>query len=458
MNKQKLNLSIDRIVSLPASCANRGRYNEIKTTEFGGWLRARLSGQSLKRAVREAVNSKLENVDCGIRATNVVPTIKRMWEEEYKESPSWTPEEEDALRSNITAIITKGGNSDSLEKNAMIFLGNRELLAIARLLHDTPSYVTSLSSTELFDLKEAVKKHCESSDIKFKKFNITTADGKDKPTIKLVPTKYKDQVPSIAESLNSSTEDAKVFVLDETEEQLKALAKSSDSKKSREAAEEAITKLLLDNHFGPDVAINGRMSAGNKRLGVDSACQFSHAISLCAHEVEEDFFSAKDESEITDHRGAGIIGTGELGSHTYYAFSNLDISDVYEKLFSQGYDKNYIINLVLEYMEAAALALPSARQSTMFGKTLPHYVRITLRDNAQVFSRADAFVDVAKVEEEGGVIKDAVDRLRAHDEVEKAFGVENYLLKEEISPVLLKTKTDMKEVKEKLRILLESNL
>lgn len=421
-----LTLQMDRLFSLPYSCTNRGENNEIKTTTFGGFLRGRLSGQALKRGAREMQHEYLTENHKGIRATNLVPTIKRIWAEMGAAIPL-TPTQELILKSNLTAIGTAGEAKGKMEKNALVFASLKEIREIARLLRENPQDLAALCTAQTFKLADKLKALGEEKGTKVPKIKILTSDEKEHKGN--IPCDYDD--PETLEKIWDSLTASGSFSLKETEAEIKALSSKSDAVTQRDSAAKKIIEVFTSHNFGPDIAISGRMNAGNHNANVDSTCMYSHAISIGIHDVEEDYFTAKDESEEKDDNGAAIIGRNEGSSHTYYAFVNLDINALWKTLKPQGFTKEEFIGLVTEFLECSILSLPKARQSTMFGRTLPHYSRITLKPDARVFSRAEAFVKPV-YGSETGVVSEAIARLKAHDNVEKAYGTFNYILNETI--------------------------
>jgi CRISPR/Cas system-associated protein Cas7 (RAMP superfamily) len=192
------------------------------------------------------------------------------------------------------------------------------------------------------------------------------------------------------------------------------------------------------------------MNAGCGDASVDSTSMFSHAITVGVHEVEEDYFVAKDESEKKTHNGGGMIDHTEGSSGTYYTFVNLDVASLYEKLTSQGYTKEEVIDLVLVFAKNSILSLPKAKQSTMFGRTLPHYARVTLKPDALVFMRSNPFVKPTYGSDEG-MAEETIARLKEYDKEEEAFGIDNFLVKQEISKEGGSMQETLKAVKEKLQ-------
>ena len=58
-------INVHQFRRFPFNCINRGEFNEIKTTKFGGTIRARISSQCIKKAIRDYL--KTLNYDIAVR-------------------------------------------------------------------------------------------------------------------------------------------------------------------------------------------------------------------------------------------------------------------------------------------------------------------------------------------------------------------------------------------------------
>ncbi len=74
-----------------------------------------------------------------------------------------------------------------------------------------------------------------------------------------------------------------------------------------------------------DIAIFGRMVASDHSLTLEGAGLFSHALSTHKAENDIDFFSAVDDLQTADEAGAGMTGTLEFTSATYYRYAGLNL-------------------------------------------------------------------------------------------------------------------------------------
>jgi len=449
MNTPTYTIEIERIFSMPFSCMNRGRNNEIKTTTFGGYSRVRISGQALKRAAREHINENVEDAiknTRGIRTNNVMPLLEKRWEETGQEI-QLDEAQKTAVKLRISGIMSGTNKGDGELKASVTFLGLREIEEIADFLASDKEKLTTFATSESYKWSDALKtlKEEEGETIP-KKLKVLPRDASEtSKNLNTIPIRYeaktlleffqmKDKartkkIEEAEKEENKKEEETLkkkdiIFRLEETTEELNKEQKKSASKKVIGEIEKAIVDIIKKGVFGPDIAINGRMSANAKIKPVDSKCMFSHAISVDIADTDDDFFVVKDDVDDREEKGGSHLGDNEGVAATMYGYANLNVTETWKELSEQGFTKEQIENLILLFVEGCARALPKARQSTMFGRTLPHYIRITINNHANVFCKADAFVHPIRGGEKS-VSEEAIERLQASKESEEAFGIKN---------------------------------
>ena len=131
MNNKRLFIDINAIQTLPPSNINRDDTGSPKTAQYGGVIRARVSSQSWKKAMRDYFynNSEFENI--GVRTLEIV---KYLAEEIKRLKPSLT--DEDALKlANETFKAAGIGTKDNKAK-ALFFLGKSQRDALAQAAID----------------------------------------------------------------------------------------------------------------------------------------------------------------------------------------------------------------------------------------------------------------------------------------------------------------------------------
>ena len=85
---------------------------------------------------------------------------------------------------------------------------------------------------------------------------------------------------------------------------------------------------VLNGGRAADLALFGRMIADLPGKNVDAACQVAHAISTNKVSVEFDFFTAVDDLKPNDTAGAGMLGTVEFNSACFYRYANVDLAQL----------------------------------------------------------------------------------------------------------------------------------
>jgi CRISPR system Cascade subunit CasC len=171
--------------------------------------------------------------------------------------------------------------------------------------------------------------------------------------------------------------------------ELQTLAQTYAVKKDVKQSLKAIDAKALKD--AADIALFGRMVASDHSLTVEAASMFSHALSTHKVDNEIDFFSAVDDLQPKEESGAGMTGTLEFNSATYYRFAalNLDMLADAEHLGSMTREERQ--NVVGTFIEATIKAIPGARKNTMNGNTLPVYVFGVVREKGHPIQLINAF-------------------------------------------------------------------
>lgn len=145
----------------------------------------------------------------------------------------------------------------------------------------------------------------------------------------------------------------------------------------------ALTDLLnTDNAL--DLALFGRMVAGDAKLNVDAASQVAHAFSINEIVPEFDFFTAVDD--IKESQGAGMMGSMGYNTSTLYRYANLNVDELKHNLN----DDELAEKGIKQFIKSFVLSMPTGKQNTYANKTLPQYVMVNVRDDTPV-NLANAF-------------------------------------------------------------------
>lgn len=149
------------------------------------------------------------------------------------------------------------------------------------------------------------------------------------------------------------------------------------------AIKDALTDLLnTDNAL--DLALFGRMVAGDAKLNVDAASQVAHAFSINEIVPEFDFFTAVDD--IKESQGAGMMGSMGYNTSTLYRYANLNVDELKHNLN----DDELAEKGIKQFIKSFVLSMPTGKQNTYANKTLPQYVMVSVRDDTPV-NLANAF-------------------------------------------------------------------
>jgi CRISPR system Cascade subunit CasC len=198
-----------------------------------------------------------------------------------------------------------------------------------------------------------------------------------------------------------------------------AYAGSKDVKKAIKAIATKNAAAIKD---AADISIFGRMVANDHSLTVEAAAMFSHALSTHKADNEIDFFAAVDDLQPKDESGAGMTGTLEFNSATYYRFAalNLDMLSDAGHLAALALEERKAV--VRTFVEATIKALPGARKNTMNGSTLPVFVLGVVREKGHPVQLVNAFETPLRPTQ--GYAAESVKRLKAeYEKLNTTWGI-----------------------------------
>jgi CRISPR system Cascade subunit CasC len=352
--------------SFPVSCLNRDDVGSPKSAQFGGVRRARISSQSMKRSHRLFFNE--EHFGDRFRTTRTKLAHEK-----------------------LAKLMVEGGVSSEAA-------GTISLEILSRLV----------------DSKGAAK----AKEDKSGRMNMPAL-------IWLSPKQFEDAARVAVENK------------DELEKTI-AFAQSdskADEKKAKAALKKALDPIgraikLAGISDAPDIAMFGRMVANDPSLNIDGAAMYSHAISTHRTDNEIDFYSAVDdvkqqrnESETeTEDAGAGMIGTLEFNSATYYRYLaiNLDLLGKHSHL--GGLTPEERREIIKSFLRAAMIAVPGARQNSMNAGTLPHEVLGIRKPSGQPLQLINAFETPVKGSNQG-YAGTSLETMKTHlGNIEKTWG------------------------------------
>jgi CRISPR system Cascade subunit CasC len=193
-----------------------------------------------------------------------------------------------------------------------------------------------------------------------------------------------------------------------------AIAGGEDPKKAAKAA---------TRNDAADIALFGRMVANDPNLNIDGAAMFSHALSTHKTDNEVDFFSAVDDRKgDAEDAGAGMIGTLEFNSATYYRYVAINVDLLADTKHLGGLSDDERKDILRAFIRAVLMSVPGARKNSMNAGTLPHEVIGIRKDSGQPLQLVNAFENPVRANG-SGFAKASLEAMKSHlTEVETIWG------------------------------------
>ena len=190
-----------------------------------------------------------------------------------------------------------------------------------------------------------------------------------------------------------------------------------------EAPDKAAKK--VDRLDAADIAFFGRMIANDATLNVEGAAMFSHALSTHTTANEIDFFSAVDDRKgDSEDAGAGMIGTLEYNSATYYRYVAINLDLLFDAKHLKLLAPETRKSVLRAFISAVLTAVPGARQNSMNGATLPVEVLGIRKDKGQPLQLINAFEAPIKANGKGYAANSRTEMLKHHADLKKLWGIE----------------------------------
>ena len=171
-----------------------------------------------------------------------------------------------------------------------------------------------------------------------------------------------------------------------------------------------------------DIAIFGRMVASDHSLTLEGAGLFSHALSTHRADNEIDFFSAVDDLQKAEESGAGMTGTLEFTSATYYRYVALNLDMLCDSSHLASLKADERKDVVETFLRAAILAVPGARKNSMNANTVTDYVLGLVKVKGQPIQLVNAFEKA--VSSKSGLMEASVSALKDyHSRMKKTWDI-----------------------------------
>ncbi|RZB31981.1 MAG: CRISPR system Cascade subunit CasC [Desulfobacteraceae bacterium Eth-SRB1] len=371
---------------------NRDDTNAPKDCVFGGFRRARISSQCIKRSIRthDVFKNTIKEAggDLGIRIKRFIKALSDKLKDRGKDEAVSIIAAENILK--CLGI----GKTEEQKSEYLLYIGSDELDHFVKL-------ITENGNWDLMSQPPNVKLEHEGGNKKGKK-----------KTQKELKKDYKASFPDKLQK-----EFAKVI---------------SQNKKNARS-------------YAADIALFGRMLADNKNMNVDAACQVAHAISTNEVEMKMDFYTAVDDLLPDEESGSDMMGIVEFNSSCYYRYALINYDLLKKNL---GNDTQMADAAVTGFIKAAVQSVPTGMQNSTAPQNPPSYVHALVRTEGAPWSMANAFIHPVRPGRNEG--EDLI--TRSVNELEKYFSAlkDNYsdkgIKSDPISTVFLPNRKDKRFV------------
>lgn len=189
-----------------------------------------------------------------------------------------------------------------------------------------------------------------------------------------------------------------------------------------------------------DLALFGRMVTSEAFVDVEAASQFAHALSTHKIDHEFDYYTAVDDLERSadDEAGGGadMIGDVEFNSACYYKYFNVHVDGLVDNLTGKAFKRTVTeddekaaretaARAIRALIEAACLVTPTGKQNSFAAFQPPSLVWIEIRDRNLPVSYANAFCSPVNPRVREGLEKESALALRTECEaLTEMYGLE----------------------------------
>jgi CRISPR system Cascade subunit CasC len=183
------------------------------------------------------------------------------------------------------------------------------------------------------------------------------------------------------------------------------------------APEDEELKLLRNRVKAADIAFFGRMLASSPEFNVEAAVQVSHALTVNASAVEDDYFTAVDDlNEGLEDRGAGHVGESAFGSGVFYVYVCINRDQLVDNLAG---DEALANKALAAFVETAAKISPSGKQNSFASRAYASYI-LAERGTQQPRSLSVAFLKPVRGQD---FLTEAVQALeKQREKMDAAYG------------------------------------
>ena len=421
---------------------NRDDTGSPKEAVFGGYKRARISSQCLKRSIRRSeIFQVLFSEHAASTRTRSLPMIIRdRLLEEAKVLTDATDKQAlstlaDLAAQRLTVIAKSEKKGDGSKKQIedetkkpvtaqTIFFRSEEIDLICaevkkRILWD--GFLDNLLSSTKDQKETAAKKTIKDSEL---------------------PEALNDAINHLLRSSDLETDDEQAEA-GEGKKRKKTIHDRLKTLSLRHGSPVALAKAAgvdVNKKIPVDMALFGRMVTNPVFLQVEASSQFAHAISTHKIDHEFDYYTAVDDLERTadDEAGGGadMIGDVEFNSACYYKYFNIHVEGLVNNLTGKAFKlpvnaedemnaRGIAGKAVRALIEASCRVTPSGKQNSFAAHQPPSLVWIEVRDKNLPVSYANAFCNPVNPKAKDGLETASTNALKKECEtLTRIYGLE----------------------------------
>jgi CRISPR system Cascade subunit CasC len=180
------------------------------------------------------------------------------------------------------------------------------------------------------------------------------------------------------------------------------------------APEEKELKLLRNKPAAADIALFGRMLASDPEFNVEAACQVAHAITVHPVVIEDDYFTAVDDLNNNEDRGAAHIGETGFAAGLFYSYVCINRDQLVDNL---GGDSELADRAIAALAEASVKVAPTGKQNSFGSRAYASYV-LAEKGPQQPRSLSVAFLKPIQSQDQAGdAIKSLDSQVAKFDQV-----------------------------------------
>ena len=139
--------------------------------------------------------------------------------------------------------------------------------------------------------------------------------------------------------------------------------------------------LLRHETESVDIALHGRMLAGDPGFNISAACQVSHSYTVHESRPEIDYFAANDDlNDGSEHSGAAHLGEKSFGTGVYYFHVNINRDLLIENL---GGDVELANRAMRAFIEGVLTVQPTGMQNSFASRAHASYALVRRGSNNQ---------------------------------------------------------------------------